>query len=133
MCCKPRPNTVSQLFDDELIIIELENGTYFSVNQAGAQVWNSLQSGHPPQALVESLDSAEHREQLSAFVSTLFEHKLVEWDRERTTSPELLPDWAPKPWIAPSISVYRDMQDLFQLDPIHEVDEVGWPSRGPIQ
>jgi hypothetical protein len=32
-------------------------------------------------------------------------------------------------WVAPTLTVYADMQDLFQLDPIHDVDETGWPSR----
>jgi hypothetical protein len=25
--------------------------------------------------------------------------------------------------------VYEDMQDLLLLDPIHDVDETGWPAR----
>ena len=35
------------------------------------------------------------------------------------------------PWTPPSIAVFSDMQDLFELDPIHDVDEAGWPSRAP--
>jgi hypothetical protein len=31
----------------------------------------------------------------------------------------------------PAISVYKDMQDLFLLDPIHDVNEAGWPSYQP--
>lgn len=30
---------------------------------------------------------------------------------------------------APTISVYSDMEDLLLLDPIHDVDETGWPVR----
>ena len=29
---------------------------------------------------------------------------------------------------APALQVYTDMEDLLLLDPIHEVDEMGWPS-----
>jgi hypothetical protein len=34
-----------------------------------------------------------------------------------------------KTWQAPELSIYEDMQDLLQLDPIHDVDETGWPAR----
>jgi hypothetical protein len=32
---------------------------------------------------------------------------------------------------APVLNRYTDMQDLLLLDPIHEVDETGWPIQKP--
>jgi hypothetical protein len=32
---------------------------------------------------------------------------------------------------APVLQKYDDMQDLIMLDPIHEVDDSGWPARKP--
>jgi hypothetical protein len=32
------------------------------------------------------------------------------------------------PYAAPTLQKHTDMQDLLLLDPIHEVDETGWPS-----
>jgi hypothetical protein len=32
-----------------------------------------------------------------------------------------------RPWEAPIFEVYTDMQDLLLFDPIHEVDNSGWP------
>ena len=29
----------------------------------------------------------------------------------------------------PVLSIYTDMQDLLLLDPIHDVDQAGWPTR----
>ena len=29
------------------------------------------------------------------------------------------------------IAVFSDMQELFLVDPIHDVDDAGWPSRPP--
>jgi hypothetical protein len=29
----------------------------------------------------------------------------------------------------PTLAVYTDMQELLLLDPIHDVDETGWPQR----
>jgi hypothetical protein len=33
------------------------------------------------------------------------------------------------PYKAPALAVHEDMQDLITLDPIHDVDQVGWPTR----
>jgi hypothetical protein len=32
------------------------------------------------------------------------------------------------PFEMPKLSKYTDMEDLLALDPIHEVDEMGWPN-----
>ena len=32
-------------------------------------------------------------------------------------------------YAAPKLSTYTDMQELLLLDPIHEVDESGWPAQ----
>ena len=32
---------------------------------------------------------------------------------------------------APRLEKYTDMQDLVLLDPVHEVDEQGWPQQRP--
>lgn len=31
----------------------------------------------------------------------------------------------------PVLEVFADMQDLLLLDPIHDIDEVGWPVARP--
>jgi hypothetical protein len=35
-----------------------------------------------------------------------------------------------RPYSPPKLSAYTDMQELLLLDPVHEVDDAGWPSRG---
>ena len=36
----------------------------------------------------------------------------------------------PADYAPPAMSKYTDMEDLLLLDPVHEVDEVGWPVAG---
>jgi hypothetical protein len=31
----------------------------------------------------------------------------------------------------PTLESYNDMQDLLLLDPIHDVDDMGWPQKAP--
>ena len=35
------------------------------------------------------------------------------------------------PFVNPTLTKFTDMQDLLLLDPIHEVDEMGWPHPKP--
>ena len=35
------------------------------------------------------------------------------------------------PFVTPTLSRYTEMQDLLLLDPIHDVDDSGWPRRAP--
>ncbi len=37
-------------------------------------------------------------------------------------------DESKTPFQIPVLDVYSDMQDLLLLDPIHDVDETGWPT-----
>jgi hypothetical protein len=38
---------------------------------------------------------------------------------------------AKKPFTDPVIEIYTDLQDLLLLDPIHDVDDRGWPVFNP--
>jgi hypothetical protein len=66
------------------------------------------------------------------FVSDLLAHELLrEWPE---ADPRAVPAAVPSPqetarseWTLPKLDVYSDMKDLLLLDPIHEVDEAGWP------
>jgi hypothetical protein len=32
-------------------------------------------------------------------------------------------------WVTPQLIEYSDLQDLILVDPIHDVEESGWPNR----
>jgi hypothetical protein len=131
-------DVVWQSFEDETIVIDLASGTYYSLNRSGAAIWNLMQAENTPsdsirQLLNEAADTPEARNEIIEFWQRLIEERLIE-EREAGdgTAPRLAStppaDSFAGPWVAPSITVYRDMEDLFQLDPIHDVNEAGWPS-----
>jgi hypothetical protein len=39
------PAVVSEAFEDEVVIIHLESGAYYSLDQSGAAIWQLLQQG----------------------------------------------------------------------------------------
>jgi hypothetical protein len=126
------PNIVWQAFDEESVVINLESGIYYSFNLAGALIWHLIEAGASPadaaDRAVQSGAPEEARGQILEFCEKLLREGLIapapEGAEPKPASPE-----TPLPWAAPSLASYTDMQDLFLLDPIHDVDEAGWPSR----
>ena len=64
------------------------------------------------------------------FVQNLLKEKLIVHMEEGIA----VSDWIPSnggpliPYEKPKIETFSDMKDLLLLDPIHDVDETGWPS-----
>jgi hypothetical protein len=124
---------VWQNFDDELIVIHLESGTYYSLNRSGAAVWRMLEAGLTPAEAAHrgGNGNGEARAAVLEFWCRLVEESLIRPASEargpRANDLEDAPAEA-SPYERPTITVFKDMQDLFLLDPIHDVDEAGWPS-----
>ena len=66
---------------------------------------------------------------LELFTNGLLEHGLVTPEQADSHVPAAGLNGSAGNWIAPKLTVYEDMQDLLLLDPIHDVDETGWPAR----
>lgn len=45
------------------------------------------------------------------------------------SAPEAVPPAVRAPYARLALTKYTDMQELLLLDPVHEVDDEGWPSR----
>ncbi len=125
------PAVVYEEFADEVVVIHLNKGTYYSLENCAALIWRACLLGATPAEIAASLQAQHHAvEQLTevvkGFVAALQEEELLRPDSALPpkVSPELplCPVWSP-----PVLQKYTDMQDLLLLDPIHEVDEKGWP------
>ncbi|MGH2632322.1 MAG: PqqD family protein [Tepidiformaceae bacterium] len=137
-----RPNVVDETLDGEALIVNLGTGVYYSIASTGEVIWRMLVEGMPPAAVTSHLqamfDVTEHTaaDSVAGFVEELLAEEL------------LVPgeDGAPKTGIAnstdaidgpraafvlPELKRYADMQDLLLLDPVHDVDERGWPEALP--
>ena len=126
-----------EAIDNEVIIIDLATGSYYSLRGSAARVWQLLDrsTGLTSAELVNALVAHENRDKdieaaVSRFVGELFEERLV--SRVETTDgfEMTLPihDASGRsPFEPPVLEKYTDMQDLVLLDPVHEVDQTGWP------
>jgi hypothetical protein len=129
------PNIVHETLDGETIIIHLDTGNYYSLTGSGAEIWALLKGGGSVSAICAELarrhgcSEADLRGAVESFVAELQRDGLVEHSDATSNGvstglAELGGAWEP-----PKLERYDDMRDFLLVDPIHEVDETGWPSR----
>jgi Coenzyme PQQ synthesis protein D (PqqD) len=131
-------NVVSEIIDEEAIIMDLTDGIYFSSNGAGAVIWDGIVRGFDAAKIKQriqqafSADPAELNVDFESFVASLLTNKLVNVANEAAISSI---GWsAPLPadrrrYDPPILNRYDDLQSLALLDPIHDVEVEGWPNR----
>ena len=120
--------------EDEVIAIDLDTGAYFALDGVAAVCWSMLAAGGAVDAVVE-MTAADFgvardtvRSDVQRFVAELVQvHLLTPVDREPLpieSAPAMNPT---SEYRAPAIERFDDLEELLVLDPIHEVDEAGWP------
>jgi hypothetical protein len=127
------PTVTHQVIDGEVIILNLDNGYYYSLADSAAIIWQSL-NGAPLQDVVASVarfydaNPNEIETKTAEFLGQLAAESLIvavdEWPFEIVTLD------APPSRIAfkaPVFEKYTEMSDLLLVDPIHDVDDYGWP------
>ena len=119
---------------DEVIVINVASGAYYSGSGTAADIWSLMAQGASAAEAASILAAAYATQEsliahdIDTCLATLIERGLIEAapDTAQQAVP-LLPECARRAWTAPVFDEYTDMWELIKLDPIHEVDEVGWP------
>lgn len=133
-------NFAQDVIDGEAIIVSLEKGIYYSLDQAGARIWQLLSTGASDQeVLVELLGNyrgqvSEIEAGLLQLVNELEQEGILITDGESAyKSPTgILFAGDDKPSFSqPKLNRYDDMEAILMLDPIHDVDTPGWPHAKP--
>ena len=125
---------VSRQFDDEVILANFETGVYYSLAATAADIWLGLKSG----ATVEDLVTAfvthstngveDQRQSIANFIDELLSEKII-LPHEGVPDPQ---PWSPqfsKSFSQPVLNRYDDLRDLLLLDPVHDVNDAGWPAQ----
>jgi hypothetical protein len=135
------PQVTHETIDGEAVILNLDTGSYYSVNNAAAVIWNLLDSGMTIKRIIETISARftgspkEIEAGVQALIEKLAEEGLIivnaEVDGTTAEQVELTavrhPE--PEPFEFPALHKYTDMEDLLLLDPIHDVDDIGWPNK----
>ena len=96
------PNVIHETIEGEVILIDLKTGTYYSLRDSGAAIWQSIEQGAGEDD-IEAEPMARPSDNGAARL----------------------------PFAAPVLEKHTDMQDLILLDPVHEVGAEGWPHPAP--
>jgi hypothetical protein len=145
------PWVTHERLDDEVIAINLETGAYYALDGVAADCWTLVAAGQAPDEIVATLDARYDastdtvRDDVTAFLAALVEQGLgAETDEPAGVSANgngsangegeddvdraaVIADGVTRAYSAPALTRYDDLDDLLLLDPIHEVDDAGWP------
>jgi hypothetical protein len=125
---------ISETIDGETIIINLETGYYYSVNKTATIIWNQFQEDNSPQNIVKYLldhyevdkDTAESH--IREITSLLVKDELI-LELDSDASPmESSGNVVKGTFIMPQIERYDDMAGALMSDPVHDVNQDGWPN-----
>ena len=139
------PTVTHETIDGEAVIINLDSGNYYSLVDAGSFIWALVERGASASEVQDLLQqtyqgtATDIDQGVEELLSQLQQENLiVAVDEGPTVVPNELQQVVPsnngheKPLFnAPSLNKYSDMQELLLLDPIHDVDDAGWPKPIP--
>ena len=129
-------NVSSEEIDGEVIIVNLRNGNYYSAQDIGAYIWGRITHGDSLENMQASLcqqfvDSKRTiRDELTAFLEKLESEQLIVRASDTDVAGSTRIDAPiPEQYAAPNLNCYSDMNDLLLLDPVHDVEDEGWPKK----
>jgi hypothetical protein len=134
------PNIVHELIDGEVIIVNLKQGDYYSLLNTSAEIWTEIEREQSSAQIVAQLTQNYQEEPeiiaqgVQLFIDQLIEEGIITELARDIQENEIFShefgnnDIDKPPFEMPKLSKYTDMEDLLALDPIHEVDEMGWPN-----
>ncbi len=129
------PNVVQEDVDNEVIIVHLVTGSYYSLSGSGSDIWSLILQGHDDSTVIERIAGAGgvERQQVAAqierFLGELQSEGLIVPNSGNRPFTTLADNALSGPYVCPALQKYSDMQELLLVDPIHEVETTGWPMK----
>jgi len=129
---------VHETIEGEVVIVNLENGFYYSSDKLGCVVWKFVESGYTYGQILEVLSDKypqnrlEIKESVARMIGELRDEGLIVSAQDGPAADRAVvdsPDVGEAEFVPPSLQKHKDMQDLLLVDPIHEVEDSGWPNR----
>ena len=127
-------NISGEIIDDELIIIDLTRGVYFTSKGAALPLWRAIIKGYGLVGIMEHL-AKESGTPLSfvpaveAWLAILVREGVlrVEDGQGLPLSDDFLAGSSASDAQAPILEMHDDLEDILLFDPVHDFDELGWP------
>ena len=125
------PRVVHEILDPkDALLIDLEQGVYYHLEDVAATIWKSALEGLPLEAIATAVERnySGCEDQLPAVVAAFAQALLDEGlltlasgpANGASTAPSVV-EHEPTPYRAPSLDRFTDLQELLRADPICEV------------
>ncbi len=140
-----KPDIVLEYFEDETVLINLKNGNYYSIDKVGTDILVLIEAELTTDQIMSAIKNRYNaypgnmNSSVEKFITQLHNEKIIS-QKEKTSHTnnshekktlDLLKKGPKLTFFPPKLSKYTDMQELLLLDPIHDVDETGWPKKKP--
>jgi hypothetical protein len=118
----------------EVIAIQLSTGRYYNMTETASATWLILSHGASLESLSIALRDLYKSESLDLSGLEDFVTKCIQSSLLVPSTTSKLPrfedflDLKLEEWSIPLLNEYTDLQDLILVDPIHDVQESGWPN-----
>ena len=121
---------VAEDFGSEIVILNMENGKYYSAHGNASALWRDVTSGYPIPKILESIQGQIDTKLIDAFIKELVDEGLVIPTDSPTNSSktsEFIEALKSSTEFSP-LQSFDDMSELILSDPIHDVaEDIGWP------
>ena len=125
---------IYEVMSPDVIVLNLDDGVYYFIQGSGSYIWHSLISGKSLDEIVQNSLAyfsltADSGKDIIDFVQKLLDEKLILEDETVSVSvgSEVNDLKLSQTYQKPVLEKFTDMEQALLLDPIHEVDEKGWP------
>lgn len=122
-----------EVLEGEAVVVNLLSGIYYSLDKEQTYVWERLMETFSLESIALALSNKfsisfnDLATKIHSFACELEKENLIFKSIETCdTAVSLLPSEFTLRELTP-IQKFTEMKELLQLDPIHEVDEQGWP------
>jgi hypothetical protein len=125
---------IAETIEGEVIIIHLGTGAYYSLREAGADIWAEIERRASREEILGSLERRYEgsHDKMESHAQRLLEELQAEGlvtsvSAEEPLGPSPIDRDRRGPFVPPLLEKHTDMQDLILIDPVHEVEARGWP------
>jgi len=125
---KIKSYVVSDQFDSEVVVVNLESGAYYSLRDTAQEIWSLFENNMTRFGVINSFSNLTDTEklELEIYLDFLISEGLIE-ENETKSEDNFTTSLT---YVGLTISKFDDMANLIMIDPIHEVDEdKGWPHK----
>jgi hypothetical protein len=132
------PAVIHQTFESEVVIVNLETGDYFSLRGSGPEIWDGVVRHLSEDEIAANFSRRgeagagpeEIEEGVRVLCGELLREGLIvptEAQGKDASGADVRATARCRPYRRPVFEKFTDMRELLLLDPIHELDEMGWP------